>query len=175
MTEYIPIEQILRTEQLERFIVTARHYCLLIEDKQLVSPEVFLPQTRRVLLDLYSAALSLEWVDLQSNADPEVEKINLPAILHLVADKTGENRFYWSVFDPTSMEETDAGCDDLLDDLGDIYQDLKYSLLLFDLQTNDGLENAVWGFKSDFTTHWGQHCINALRALHYFIQKIEAT
>ena len=173
MTKHLPLEQILGTKKLESFIAAARHYCFLVEDKKQVLPQVFLPQIRWALLILYTAALNLEWVNLQSNEDPEVEKIDLPAILQLAANKIGEYRFYWSVFDPTSMEETDAGCDDLLDDLGDIYTDLKYSLSLFDLQTIDGLENAVWSFKFDFSAHWGQHCINALRALHYFIQKID--
>jgi hypothetical protein len=60
-----------------------------------------------------------------------------------------------------------------LDDLGDIYKDLQYSLRVFDLQIADSQENALWQFKFDFVKHWGEHCINALRALHFFIQKLE--
>ncbi len=29
---------------------------------------------------------------------------------------------------------------------------------------------SLWKFKFDFDCHWGDHCINALAAVHYFLQ-----
>ena len=167
---FISIAEAIGTEKLRQFIALARQYCLLIEERQPVSPAVFLPQMQQLLADLYSAALKLDWIDLQSNIDYELEKIDFAKLLRVVAEKVGDYRYYWSVFDPTSMEDTDAGCDDLLYDLGDIYKDLQYSLRVFDLQTVDSQENAVWQFKHDFARHWSRHCVNALRSLHFFVQ-----
>ncbi|MDO7874116.1 DUF5063 domain-containing protein [Hymenobacter sp. ASUV-10] len=169
----IPIAEAIGTEKLRQFIVLARRYCALIEAPQPVAPEAFLPEMQQVLAVLYAAALRLDWIDLQSNVDYEVAKIDLQAILVIVAEKVGDNRYYWNVFDPTDMTDEPPVCYDLLDDLGDIYKDLQYSLRVFDLQTADSQENAVWGFNHDFSAHWGQHCINAMRALHFFVQKLE--
>ncbi|MDO7885441.1 DUF5063 domain-containing protein [Hymenobacter cheonanensis] len=171
--KYISVAEAIGTEKIRHFVALARQYCLLIEDMRPVSAVVFLPQVQQLLSDLYSAALKLDWIDLQSNVDYELGKIDLDKILCIVAEKICDNRYYWSVFDPTDMENTSPSCGDLLDDLGDIYKDLQYSLRVFDLQTADSQENALWEFKFAFDKHWGYHCINALRALHFFIQKIE--
>ncbi|RZK36362.1 MAG: DUF5063 domain-containing protein [Hymenobacter sp.] len=171
--KYVPLVEMLGSESFQRFTTLSRHYCLLIESKEPVVPEAFLKQMQQVLLDLYSAALKLEWIDLQTNVEPEVPKTNLPLILRVIEGKLAAYRYYWSVFDPVSMDDIEPSCGDLHDDLGDIYKELKYSLLVFDLQTADSQENAAWQFKNDFVSHWSDHCINALRALHFFIQKVE--
>lgn len=165
----VTLAEALGTEKLQQFLAIARRYCLFIEDQQPMPPVVFLPQVQQLLLDLYTAALSLDWINLQSKADYETKKIDLPKILRVVAEKLDNSRYYWSVFDPTSESDAEAGCGDLLDDLGDIYKDLACSLIIFDLQTADSQENALWQFKFDFAKHWGDHCINALRALHFFL------
>ncbi|GAB3636942.1 hypothetical protein GCM10027422_25320 [Hymenobacter arcticus] len=170
----VRLAEALAAEIFQKFILIARRYCLLIENQQPVTPAVFLPQVQLLLLDLYTAALNLDWIDLQSNIDHKTEEIDLPKILRVVAEKIGDSRYYWSVFDPTSEVDTEAVCGDLLDDLGDIYKDLSHALIVFDLQTIDSQEDAVWRFKFDFVHHWSDHCVNAIRALHYFIQKMEA-
>jgi len=59
---------------------------------------------------------------------------------------------------------------DLKYDLGDIYKDLKNFLLLFDKGSPAEIESAVWTLKWSFDNHWGDHCINANYAIHYFIK-----
>jgi hypothetical protein len=122
-----------------------------------------------LLLDLYAAALQLEWVELQHSTDYEIPKIDLTKTLRTLAEKVGSNRYYRSVIDPISEVATEASCGDAWDDLGDIYKDLSYSLIIFDLQRPDSQENAIWQFKYDFAKHWGDHCINALQALHFIL------
>ncbi|RZJ93214.1 MAG: DUF5063 domain-containing protein [Hymenobacter sp.] len=165
------LAEVLSTEKFWDFISIACQYCLLIESRQPVVSEEFIKEIQKSLLGLYSAALLLDWVDLQTNVEPEVRQINLPLILRAIEEKLATYRYYWSVFNPTDMNDTEPSCDDLHDDLGDIYKDLKYSLLVFDLQTADSQETAVFEFKFDFENHWGSHCINALRALHFFIKE----
>jgi hypothetical protein len=56
----------------------------------------------------------------------------------------------------------------LVDDFADIYRDLKIELTKIEkIGTDEAVEDALWQLKWSFTNHWGQHCINALRALHY--------
>jgi hypothetical protein len=123
------------------------------------------------LQSLYFGGQKLEFVDLNYNPDFEdvLPKAQLEIILNNLAFRL-HNRFYWHVFEPTKEANISPVCSDLLDDLGDIYKDLKTSLLLFDKETPAGIESAVWKFKWSFDNHWGDHCINVIYALHYFIQ-----
>jgi hypothetical protein len=74
------------------------------------------------------------------------------------------------VFDPTKNNDVLPVCGDLLDNLLDIYKDLKESILLYDNSKSTELGNAVWTFKWNFENHWGDHCINAIYAIHYLIK-----
>jgi hypothetical protein len=56
----------------------------------------------------------------------------------------------------------------LVDDFADIYLEIKENLDKIDnIGSDAALEDAFWNFKFGFNSHWGNHCINALRALHH--------
>lgn len=86
-----------------------------------------------------------------------------------------EHQCYWTIFDPTANvfgnELPVMG--DLLNDVMDIYKDIKYQLMIFDFNTEESIENAVWGIKFDFGHHWSKHAIDAIRTIHYVIEKKE--
>ena len=80
----------------------------------------------------------------------------------------GEDCIYWKVFDPTFEKENEPIQGWLVDDFSDIYADLKEELFKIDeIGTNESIEDALWQLKSGFNQHWGNHCIDAMRALHY--------
>lgn len=57
----------------------------------------------------------------------------------------------------------------LIEDFSDIYRDLKIELNKIDtIATNEAVEDALWQLKWSFFNHWGNHCINAIRYLHYY-------
>ena len=72
----------------------------------------------------------------------------------------GPHDLYWEVFDPYVDEERVAGS--LSDDFLDIYQDLKRGLVAFDKGQHQA---AVWEWRFHFDHHWGEHAVDALRAL----------
>jgi len=45
--------------------------------------------------------------------------------------------------------------------------------LIFDLNTEESIENAIWGMKFDFWHHWSSHAVDAIRTIHYVIEKTE--
>jgi hypothetical protein len=49
------------------------------------------------------------------------------------------------------------------DDLLDVYWDLQRGLAAFD---SGRASEAVWIWRFGFETHWGDHAVDALRALH---------
>ena len=165
-------EEIKKTEEFIQFVKSARAFCTFIETGNSVS---FLQLTQTHLQNLYFDAKKLQSVDLTLDSDfpNKLNDQEEEEVLNLISDKLGKNRYYWHVFDPTKDEDMEPVCGDLLDDLGDIYMDIKNSLLSLDSNVPAEVESAIWNFRFDFETHWGDHCIIAIYALHYFIQKTQ--
>ncbi len=92
-------------------------------------------------------------------------------ILELIGKKAPLS-WYWAVLNPVDMDDLpETGTGDLIDDLGDIYNDLKEALTLFNRSNAGAKEHAVWQFKFDHENHWGEHCINALHVIHHYLYK----
>ena len=68
---------------------------------------------------------------------------------------------YWEVFDPYA--DDDPVCGDLIDDLSDIAADLKVGMKEYEAGR---FGNAIFEWKFGANKHWGQHIVDALRALH---------
>lgn len=172
MDKRLSIEQIIKTNEFSDFYQSALEFCNFIENYKAKSKVDFLKRIRYNLLCLYSAGLKLQWIDLKTNADFD-EKIDdevFKNVLKSIEDRLQDVRYYWHVFDPTTFEDKESVCGDLVDDLGDIYKDLKYSIMIYNLDRPDCQENALWQFKFDFDKHWDDHCINALATIHYYLK-----
>ena len=75
---------------------------------------------------------------------------------------------YWEVFDP--YEEGAPVGGSLSDDLLDVYGDLRRGLALWEqggvTKRGELRIAAIWEWRFQFEIHWGDHAIDALRALH---------
>ena len=79
-----------------------------------------------------------------------------------LANLLGLRRFYREVFDPYAEPTDGEVTGDIIDDLNDIYRDLRRGLAYWrDGQTGNALRE--WRF--DFQIHWGKHATSALRAV----------
>jgi hypothetical protein len=163
------------------FLLAAQQFVSLLEDKTIYKNSFYL-KAHTILLELYLAGYKLEQIDLKYFSDNNnigrgvvFENKNVGLISEL-----GEEAFYWEIFDPTYSEKekepnlgwkiTDREATQgwLVDDFTSIYRDLKIELRKIDsIGTNEAVEDALWQLKWSFAHHWGQHCINALRYLHY--------
>ena len=81
----------------------------------------------------------------------------------------GSGAFFFLVVLPTelcssSMEHALRCRTSLSDDLLDVYFDLRRGLELWDQEVPKAA--AIWEWRFAFDTHWGDHAIDALRALH---------
>jgi hypothetical protein len=111
------------------------------------------------LLDLYTKGLYL----------PEVEPENDNVIdFEISIPKIGFNQFdpYWEVFNHYRLEEPVGAS--LSDDISDIYHDVKRGIILSEQKEQ---LKAIWHWKFQFDIHWGNHAVDALRALHSAISK----
>ncbi len=170
---HIASDNLTKLKSFYDFLKLVRDFCDLIENYIPENKLVFLEVTQTQLQNLYLTGRQLQFVDLIHNAISEalVSKNDLENISNFIAERLGNNRCYWHVFDPTNDNEAELVCGDLLDDLCDVYQDLKKAILLFDIAKPAEIERALWNLKWSFDNHWADSCINAAYALHYFIQR----
>ncbi|WP_298734898.1 DUF5063 domain-containing protein [uncultured Chitinophaga sp.] len=155
------------------FITAATSYCAYIENYQTQNDKEFLSVIQAKLLALYQAAHKLpdtypqDYIELQK----DIDHVTLERTISFIAERLMDNRYYLHLFNPADESDKDICYGDLLDDIGDIYKDLKRSLLIFGLGADAAKESAIWEFKFTFNHHWGDHCINAIYASHYFLSK----
>lgn len=142
---------------METFVREARAYCSFVETASQLRLPDRLPAARDRLLALYSAALSLPSVepdDADASSSPDPPE-GWPAF--------GEKDIYWEVFDPYDHENTEPVAGSLADDVLDVYRDIRRGLAMWD---DSQKQDAIWEWRFHFDVHWGDHAIDALRALH---------
>jgi hypothetical protein len=83
-------------------------------------------------------------------------------------EKLGDWDLYWMVFDPRTDNE--AIHSSLADDIADIYRDLKDGISLKEMNEVPVWE-IIFEWRFGFTSHWGQHAVNALRTIHFLLQE----
>jgi len=177
------ITELLNKKSTTDFLKAARLFVTLLENGDL-NKETFYKDSHKALSELYRTALELETVDLihsgpESEFD-EIDKDELRKMNKNLISNLGKDCFYWEVFDPTYTEQdgkpeqgwkiTDKEPTQgwLVDDFADIYADLKEELTKIDqIGTDEAIEDALWQLKFGFNHHWGNYCIDAMRALHY--------
>jgi hypothetical protein len=139
------------------FVAAARAYCTYVETGAALSLTERLAQAREHLLVLYRAGTRLPEVEPPDGDDPEPSApppTSWPGL--------DEHDLYWEVFDP--YQEENLVCTTLSDDILDVYRDVGDGLRLWD--SDRPREAAIWEWRFHFEWHWGDHAIDALRALH---------
>lgn len=177
------IQELLKKKSIVEFLNTSRQFVKLLENEDL-DKTLFIKKAHSLLADLYRTGLNLEPIELiDSNEDSEFPNINKEELRKInigLISNLGKDSFYWEVFDPTYTEESgnpgdgwkitdkEASQGWLVDDFADIFADLKLELIKIDeIATNESIEDGLWQLKFGFNHHWGNHCINGLRFLHY--------
>ncbi len=170
----LSVQEIENSEEFKAFYNSATLYCYTIEEISNLNEIEYLKAIQVKLLELYRNALNIPKIELLTDYeyDDELDKEEFEKIMTIISNKLGENRYYWMTLNPTEIEkESQTVLGDLLDDLSDIYKDLKYSLMIYNLNKIDCKEIAIFDFKFDFEKHWNNHCVNALYGINYFIKE----
>ena len=166
----IDIQTFLQKDTTKNFLSAAQTFVNLLE-KNDISKEIFYRQAHTALAELYTAGQKLENIELKySGSDYKCEKSDDELFtqknINLISE-LDKDSFYWQIFDPTDSSDLEPTQGWLVDDFADIYRDLKIGLEQIKLNNDAAIEDAMFGFHFSFQHHWGNHCINALRALHY--------
>ena len=158
-------------ENVKRFVNTAIKYCELIEKHGELDRESFLVEMNEILAVMYQQAISLPSVDIENiNEDEEEKVVSSEEWNHLflsLQNKLEDWVYYYDVFNPNNLEETEPVCSDLADDLADIYRDIKSGLHYWLKFTPDNQIFAVWHWRFSFWSHSGQHITGAIRSIFW--------
>ena len=136
----------------ECFYNLSKQFCDMVDTKVLSSSNTGVWMT--LLMKLYAEALELPNVEPEKTLEGCEPACCPRSVIAVPAD-------YWEIYDP--LEPDEPVCGSLFDDLGDIYRELKSGTLEYEAgRTN----NAIWEWKFGVDNHWGQHVVDAIRALH---------
>ena len=158
-------------ENVESFVNTAIKYCEFIEKHNELNRENFLVEVNKILPLMYQQAISLPSGDIENiNEDEEEKVVSSDEWNHLflsLRNKLEDWVYYYDVFNPNNLEETEPVCSDLADDLADIYRDIKPGLHYWLKSTPDNQILAVWHWRFSFWSHTGQHITGAIRSIFW--------
>jgi hypothetical protein len=149
----------------ECFLAVAEEYCRFVESRSDYKRVALCRRALELIAQLVSLGAQLPSVE-PDTIEPPRSSISHGEWSDIFSDLVGQLESvdgYWMVFDPYDPNEHDSIMSSLADDVADIYRDLKDSLPPSGrAPTNDEL----WSLKFSFETHWGQHAVSALTALH---------
>ena len=150
------------------FAQTADRYCEMVQGREGNSAEELLRALHTLIPELYFRA------SLLPELEPESEQLLPPAmtdeewqqLYRALGTTLGNYNSYWEVFDPIEVTRRDPIRTSLADDLADIYRDLKGGLIAATAANGSIPTDVIWHWRYRFTSHWGQHAMSAMRAIH---------
>ena len=167
MNEDFNVEQV-NSQNVADFVAVAGEYCMFAENTIRFSKVDFLDKARKLLPMVYLKMSLLP--KFESIFDDENEKFvteeDWDYIHQSVKKKLGFHDEYREVFDPLTHEQVEQSTASVSDNLADIYQDLKNFITLFNIGTEEMMNDALWECQLNFEEFWGQKLLNALNAIH---------
>lgn len=147
--------EVCKMGKIKEFYELADTYCNYVSAKEMTIDDI--SALMKLLMKLYLAAVDLPETDPETIDSAGSVKTDLIRIKFEEQIQT----FYWEVFDPFVQE--DAVCANLSEDLSEIAADLQNGMREFEAGRTG---NAVFEWKFGLNSHWGNHAVDALRALH---------
>lgn len=161
-----------------RFVAAAGDAVALVEGaRALHSPEL-LRAAEVTLLRLYLAALELPEVE---PSDAHEWQAGIPhhewrRVFDALRQALGPCDLYREVYDPAALGDPAGSIEggdepvvsSLADDLADIWRDLRPGLRAWDAAAPVLRMDLLFEWRSSFSSHWGQHTADALRAVHWW-------
>ncbi len=136
------------------FYELANEYVRFISKNEISGDSV--PSLMELLMKLYSSAMFL------TDGEPEtIDSCSGTSKSIIVRFSEQISPTYWKIFDP--FVDEDSVCGNLIDDLSDIAKELIDGMKEYEAGK---IGNAIFEWKFGLNTHWGQHIVDALRALH---------
>jgi hypothetical protein len=167
MSEDINFEKVY-TQVVTEFVTVAGEYCSFVENTLRFTKHDFLDKSRKILSMIYLKMSLLPKFDAIFDDDNEkfVTEEDWDFIHDAVKKKIGFHDEYREVFDPLTHEQLEQSTASIADNLADLYQDLKNFVSLYNVGSEEIMNDALWECQLNFEEFWGQKLLNALKAIH---------
>ena len=159
------------SESVTDFITVAGEYCTFVENTLRFTKTDFLDKSRKMLAMIYLKMSLLPKYEAIFEDENErfVTEEDWDFIHESVKKKLGYHDEYREIFDPLTHEQLEQSTASISDNLADIYQDLKNFISLYNLGTEEMMNDAIWECQLNFEEFWGQKLLNALKAIHVLL------
>jgi len=153
-------------DAISAFSAKARQYCAFVEDTRATNSWIFAQACLTEALGLYHLALRLpEVAPARGDLLEGINHEDWTVVRENLARRISRD-LYWMVFEPLVSEPPEPVVGSLTDDLADIWRDLKPGVEAIGSGTTDSIRDVVWHWRSSFESHWGNHAVSAIGALH---------
>ena len=140
-----------------------------MEEENSLSIYEFRCELHKRLSEVYALSWKLPIIELQFETDKKdlISDNQIKELNSELIKKLGDRNFYYEVFDPFHPENDEPTQGWLIDDMSDIYKEIKNGILKIETGDPENIEDGIWDITFGRNIHWGNHAINAIRALHY--------
>lgn len=158
-------------ENVIEFVKVTNDFCLFLENSKDLSRKNIINKLQKLLTLLYSKAILLPAVEsvLDDVNEKFVTENDWEFINDTLRKKIGSFNEFLEVFDPRMAESVEPIVVSISENLADIYQDIKNFIMLYQVGTNEIMNDALWECNNSFKEYWGQKTLNTLRAIHNLI------
>ncbi len=156
------------SQNITEFVTVAGEYCSFVENTLRFSKKDFLDKARKLLPLVYLKGSLLPDFEsiFQDGNEKFVTEEEWGYIQGVVKKKLGFHDEYREIFDPLTHEQEEQSVASISDNLADIYQDLKNFIILYNVGTEEIMNDALWECQLNFEEFWGQRILSALKAIH---------
>jgi hypothetical protein len=167
-------EQNINSETVKGFVDVCEAYCDILEQFNEYTKEDFLKAVNPLLAGMYLGMINLPRVEsLSENFNEKfVREEDYDFIYQGLLQKLGQHDVYLEVFLDDMKTSEEPLPDSLSENLTDVYQDVKDFVMLYNLGTDEVMNDAVWEVTQNFEEYWGQKLVNAQRAIHWLLFKV---
>lgn len=168
MTE-IPNHPVYSKNVLEMLTV-ANDYCLTMAKVENKNKSSLIDYLQKICPLLYIKGSLLPDIEVQNSEANEkfMTEEEWERLFNELRKKFAKDDEFWFM-DNSDISNNEPVNGSLSECFTDIYQDLKDFLDLYQKNSLDAKENAVYELKRAFEPGWGLHIVNAHKALHYII------
>lgn len=150
------------------FVTVANQFCLFLEQAPSFSAADFVDKGVKILPLLYLKATMLPKVnrEFEDPLEKMVTEEDYLAIREFLEQLLGKSDDYLEVFHPEIKYSDSPIRVKISEDIADIYQDIKDFISVYQIGSNEIMNDALAEVVDSFSEYWGQKLVNVLRALH---------
>jgi hypothetical protein len=175
-------EEELKSKEIVEFYDACQKYCNVVENFKQYSVKKFLYEALKSLTNYYHKGFFLpsssgsDFNNIDSHKIKSDYQNKSKHFLYKPSDLSkflGEHDLYWSNFSPyPDDEDKEIFQSSLANDLDEIYDDLKSSLIVFNTKNIFNQQQVLWQWKFDWFGHTGDHITFVFKSIHWKLQEL---